>query len=61
MADYYVPSTKKELIMLIKRGYWSRGVSVNNLQDKTKKQLYAIFHNLRRRQTDIQPLIDGLV
>lgn len=61
MLDYYVPSTKKELIMLIKRSYWGGGLTINGLEAKNKKQLYAIFHNIRRKQTNIAPLLDGLI
>lgn len=47
--DYYVPSTKAELITLIKKHYWVCGQTAYRLETKTKAQLYAIYYSLRER------------
>lgn len=48
MTSYYVPSTKRELVEMIKRYYYLKGQTVSGLERKPVKQLYAIFHSIRR-------------
>ena len=47
MADFYVPSTKKDLITWIKSRYSDIGQCIAGLEGKPTKRLYAIFYSLR--------------
>ena len=46
--DFYIPNNKRELIALIKRQYWINGQTTYGLEQKPKKQLYAIYYNIRK-------------
>ena len=46
MAEYYVPSTKAELLKWIRTRYFGMGQCVQGLERLQKKQLYAIFYKL---------------
>ena len=45
-GDYYIPHTKKELLIWIRQRYFSQGQCVAGLERLTVKQLYAIFYRL---------------
>lgn len=50
MPEFYVPSTKKELLEIIRKYYWNAGQSFAGLEKKSKKMLYAIFYEIRGKQ-----------
>lgn len=47
--DYWIPPTKRELLIFIKQRYFNMGQCVVGLDTKPKKQLYAIYYELIRR------------
>lgn len=49
MGEYYFPSTKKDLLIWIKQRYFSQGQCVAGLERLPKKQLFAIFFQMRKR------------
>ena len=49
MGEYYVPPNKKELIIWIKQRYFAIGQCVAGLERLPKKQLFAIFFQMRKR------------
>ena len=48
MNEYYVPSTKQELVTWIKRQYWANGQTCSGIEKFPKKRLYAIYYLIRR-------------
>ena len=48
-GQYYIPPTKRELLIFIKQRYFNMGQCVAGLDTKPKKQLYAIYYELIRR------------
>jgi len=44
--DYYIPKTKKELLIWIRQRYFSQGQCVHGLDKLPIKRLYAIFYRL---------------
>ena len=47
--DYYVPPTKRELVIWIQKQYWNAGQTVAGLERYPKKRLMAIYFELIRR------------
>ena len=46
MSEYYIPKSKKELIIWIKQRYFSQGQCVAGLDRLPVKRLYAIYYKL---------------
>ena len=47
--DYFVPRTKRELVIWIQRQYWNAGQTMAGLERYPKKRLMAIYFELIRR------------
>ena len=45
-GQYYIPPTKRELLIFIKQRYFNMGQCVAGLERLSKKQLLAIFYRL---------------
>jgi hypothetical protein len=54
MNEYYVPSTKQELVTWIKSRYFSQGQTCSGIEHFPKKRLYAIFYELMSRVKEPQ-------
>ena len=46
MSAYWIPPTKRELLIWIKRQYWNAGQCVQGLDKYPKKRLMAIYYSL---------------
>ena len=54
--DYWIPPTKRELVIWIQRQYWNAGQCTSGLDRKPTKQLWAIYYELIRRiKEPVQP------
>ena len=47
--DYYVPRTKRELVIWIQKQYWNAGQTCSGIEKFPKKRLFAIYYDLIRR------------
>jgi len=46
MGNYWIPPTKKALLIWIKQRYFGMGQTVAGLERLPKKNLYAIYYQL---------------
>ena len=47
--DYWIPPTKRELVIWIQRQYWNAGQTCAGIEQFPKKRLLAIYFELIRR------------
>ena len=49
MSDYWIPPTKRELVIWIQKQYWNAGQTCMGIERFPKKRLMAIYFELIRR------------